>query len=157
MQGQRPNPVLAAEFAADTHSVLFATRSFFTGVDFQGNTLGLVVIDKLPFPIPTDPMVEARTEAIEAKGGNAFMSMTIPEMALTLAQGFGRLVRHRDDRGVVAILDSRLATKPYGRVILNSLPPAGRVTTMDGVAEAFASWGVEPAPVPVLPASLPTW
>ena len=134
MQGNGwSNPDLAEEFMADESSVLFATRSFFTGVDFKGNACSLVVMDKLPFPVPTEPMTEARCEAIKARGGSDFGEYTIPTMSLVLQQGFGRLIRHRDDRGVVAILDPRLKTKGYGRQILRSLPPAREVDSVEEV------------------------
>lgn len=132
-QGDAPNKALAAEFKADTHSVLFATRSFFTGVDFQGETLRLVVVDKLPFPVPTEPMTEARCEAIKAAGGNDFSEYTIPVMTLVLKQALGRLIRHKTDKGVMAILDPRLRSKGYGKVIMRSLPDA---TDTEVLAEA---------------------
>lgn len=138
MQGQRPNKILAVEFMADPSSVLFATRSFFTGVDFAGEACSLVVIDKMPFPVPTEPMNEARCENIVARGGNDFSDYVIPEMTLPLQQAFGRLIRHREDRGVVAILDPRLATKGYGRGILRALPQARRVETLGEVQAFFA-------------------
>jgi ATP-dependent DNA helicase DinG len=138
-QGERPNRVLAAEFTADVHSVLFATRSFFTGVDFQGDTASLVVLSKLPFPVPSEPMVEARCEAIENSGGNSFGHYTIPEMTLPLQQGFGRLIRHRNDRGVVAILDPRLVSKSYGKQIVKALPDAPLVRDLDEVERFFAN------------------
>lgn len=138
MQGQAPNRDLAAMFKEDTHSVLFATRSFFTGVDFPGETLSLVIIDKLPFPVPTEPLFEARCEKIEADGGNSFSDYTIPVMSLVLAQGFGRLIRTREDRGVVAILDPRLETKGYARKILRSLPDSPRIHSVSDVQEFFA-------------------
>ena len=137
MQGQAPNKALAQRFAEDTHSVLFATRSFMTGVDFQGETCSLVVVDKLPFPVPTEPLTEARCNAIKAQGGSDFSGYTVPVMTLVLKQAFGRLIRHKSDTGVVAILDPRLVTKGYGRGILNSLPPAKRLTEISEVQEFF--------------------
>jgi ATP-dependent DNA helicase DinG len=139
MQGQKPNKVLAEEFMADTSSVLFATRSFMTGVDFQGDACSLVVISKLPFPVPTEPLIEARCEAIRAKGGNDFGDFVIPTMTLILQQAFGRLIRHRDDRGVVAILDPRLTTKSYGSKIRRALPEAPLVERLENVQDFFAS------------------
>lgn len=136
-QGLASNRELAETFAGEESSVLFATRSFFTGVDFQGTTCSLVCIDKLPFPVPTDPIVEARQEEIERKGGNAFSGYAIPEMTLPLKQGFGRLIRHANDTGVVAILDPRLVTKGYGRTIIKSLPDAPLVTELADVEEFF--------------------
>lgn len=136
MQGQGTNKQLAEQFMADESSVLFATRSFFTGVDFRGEACSLVVIDKLPFPVPTEPLFQARCEAVKARSGNDFMELTVPMMTLPLKQGFGRLVRHREDRGVVAILDPRLKTARYGSKILRSLPPAREVTER-GEVEAF--------------------
>ncbi len=137
MQGQAPNNELADKFMADHESVLFATRSFFTGVDFQGSACSLVVIDKMPFPVPTEPVTEARCERIEARGGSSFTDYVIPVMSLILEQGFGRLIRHRNDRGVVAILDSRLTETPYGKGILRSLPPAKRISAMHEVDAFF--------------------
>lgn len=142
MQGQMPNKVLAEEFANDTSSVLFATRSFMTGVDFQGDTCSLVIVNKLPFPVPTEPLTEARCEAIKRNGGNDFSDYTIPVMTLVLKQAFGRLIRHRTDTGMVAILDPRLATKGYGKGIVRSLPEAPLVTGFDGVEVFFDSQAV---------------
>ena len=135
-QGDQPNKVLAERFMADKSSVLFATRSFMTGVDFQGDACSLVVVDKLPFPVPTEPLTEARCNLIQEAGGSSFSGYTIPVMTLILKQAFGRLIRHRGDTGVVAILDPRLATKGYGKDILNSLPPAQRLSTLADV-QAF--------------------
>lgn len=133
MQGQQNNRVLTETFKADETSVLFALKSFMTGFDVQGDALRLVVIDKLPFPVPTDVIVKARCDAHDkATGGGwkngSFSKITVPSMALTLQQAFGRLIRTKDDEGLVAILDSRLWTKPsYGKKIVNSLPPARRI------------------------------
>lgn len=136
-QGDAPNNRLVEQFKTDTHSVLFALKSFFTGVDVQGDALSLVVIDKLPFPTPDEPVIQARVDQIEEHGGNGFKDFTVPFMALTLKQGFGRLVRHRNDAGVVAILDSRLVKKPYGKRILKSLPPASFCDEGSDVTEFF--------------------
>lgn len=137
MQGQKPNKVLAEEFDADIHSVLFATKSFMTGVDMPGETCSLVIVNKMPFPVPTEPLTEARCEAIKRRGESDFAEYTIPVMTLTLKQAFGRLIRHRNDKGVVAILDPRLKTKGYGRKILKSLPSAPVVTTLSDVEIYF--------------------
>jgi ATP-dependent DNA helicase DinG len=133
MQGQGSNKALAEEFKTDETSALFATRSFMTGVDFPGDTLKLVVINRLPFPVPTEPIIEARCESIKRNGGNDFFDYTIPVMSLVLKQAYGRLIRHRNDRGVVAILDPRLETKGYGKRILRGLPPAPVIHRVDEV------------------------
>lgn len=138
-QGDAPHRVLYEWFAENTDSVLFATKSFFTGIDVAGESCSLVVLDKLPFAVPTDPMVEARCEAIERDGGNVFREFTIPEMVLPLKQGFGRLIRRSTDRGTVSILDPRLVKKGYGKTILRSLPPARRTETIDDVKGFFAA------------------
>jgi len=104
--------------------VLFATSSFWQGVDVVGDALSCVIIDKLPFASPGDPITSARIEAINASGGNAFGEYQIPLAILALLQGLGRLIRHRTDRGVLAILDPRLRTMGYGRRFLQSMPPA---------------------------------
>ena len=123
-QGERPRNELLEEFRADSSSVLFATSSFWEGVDVEGEALSMVIIDKLPFGNPSDPLTAARHRLLEARGKNPFMEFTVPEAALSLKQGFGRLIRSRSDVGVVAILDSRLAHKRYGDYFLKSLPPA---------------------------------
>jgi len=137
MQGQMANKALAAEFAADVSSVLFATRSFMTGVDFQGETCSLVVVDKMPFPVPTEALTEARCEAIRARQGNDFAEYTIPVMTLVLKQAFGRLIRHRNDRGVVAVLDPRMVTKGYGKKIVRALPDAPLLLDISQVQHFF--------------------
>lgn len=123
-QGDRPKRELLDELRRDTHSVLFATSSFWEGVDVEGEALSLVIIDKLPFASPSDPLTRARLDLIEAKGGSSFSLFSVPSAALMLKQGFGRLIRSKTDRGIVAILDSRVVTKNYGKYFLNSLPPA---------------------------------
>jgi ATP-dependent DNA helicase DinG len=121
-QGEAERSKLLDAFKADISSVLFATDSFWEGVDAPGETLQLVVICKLPFRVPTDPVQLARSEAIERRGGNAFMEISLPEAVIRLKQGFGRLIRHSEDRGAVVILDSRIATKRYGNLFIQSLP-----------------------------------
>lgn len=140
MQGDAPNKELAARFKADEDSVLFALRSFFTGVDFGGRTLRLVVIDKLPFAVPTDILVAARTKALDDRFGpwQGFNRLAVPTMALTLIQGFGRLIRSHADKGVVAILDSRLRSKGYGKKILAALPKAPQTAELHDVKLFFA-------------------
>lgn len=137
MQGQHgTNKEIAKGFEEDEHSILFALKSFFTGVDFGGDTCRLVVIDKMPFAVPTDVMFKARSDEIERHGGRSFSDLTIPMMTLTLLQGFGRLIRTKTDRGVVAILDSRLSSTPYGRKIVQAMPPAP-VTSNIADVQAF--------------------
>lgn len=137
LQGERPKSVLLAEFQRQP-SVLFASHSFWEGVDVPGEALSLVVIDKLPFASPTEPVVAARIRRIEEAGADPFNSYQLPEAAISLRQGFGRLIRTKDDRGIVAILDRRLHTKTYGRVLLRSLPTAQRLQTMEQLRDWFA-------------------
>ncbi|MFM2161089.1 MAG: ATP-dependent helicase DinG, partial [Pseudomonadota bacterium] len=103
------------------------TDSFWEGVSVRGDALRLVVIPKIPFRVPTEPLQQARQERIAARGGDAFRSLTLPQAAIKLRQGYGRLIRSTTDRGVVLLLDPRLHDKPYGRVLLAALPPARRV------------------------------
>ena len=124
VQGTAPRSALLREFKATPNAVLFATSSFWQGVDVAGESLSCVIIDKLPFASPGDPITSARIEAINADGGNAFAEYQIPLAILALQQGLGRLIRHRRDRGVLAVLDPRLRTMGYGRRFLASLPPA---------------------------------
>lgn len=122
-QGDDDRARLLARVAADTSSVLFATESFWQGVDLPGETLQVVVLCRLPFRVPTDPILLARTEAIEARGGNAFAELSLPEAVMKFRQGFGRLMRRNTDRGVVVVTDVRVLTKRYGPLFLSSLPP----------------------------------
>jgi ATP-dependent DNA helicase DinG len=124
VQGDAPRSVLLQRFRATPHSVLLATASFWQGVDVAGEQLSCVIIDKLPFASPADPITAARVEAITADGGDAFQDYQVPLAVLTMLQGLGRLIRHRDDRGVLAVLDPRLRTMAYGRRFLDSFPPA---------------------------------
>ena len=124
VQGAAPRSALLAEFRSTPHAVLFATSSFWQGVDVVGEQLSCVIIDKLPFASPGDPITAARIENITAQGGEAFNEYQVPLAILTLLQGLGRLIRHRTDRGVLAVLDPRLRTMGYGRRFLQSFPPA---------------------------------
>jgi ATP-dependent DNA helicase DinG len=124
VQGAAPRSVLLRDFKATPNAVLLATSSFWQGVDVVGEALSCVIIDKLPFASPGDPITAARIEAITARGGSAFGEYQIPLAVLALQQGLGRLLRHRQDRGVLAVLDPRLRTMGYGRRFLASLPPA---------------------------------
>jgi ATP-dependent DNA helicase DinG len=136
VQGEAPKTTLLERFRALGDAVLFATASFWEGIDVPGPALRLVILDKLPFEVPSDPLVQARTERLRRDGKHPFMDYHVPAAALGLKQGFGRLIRSRRDRGIVAILDSRIVTKSYGRVFLDSLPPATRCRNLDQ-AEAF--------------------
>jgi ATP-dependent DNA helicase DinG len=142
VQGDAPNAVLLDRFRADGNAVLFATAGFWQGVDVPGSALRLVIIDKLPFDVPSDPLVSARCHRLKQRGAEPFMRYLVPSAALTLKQGFGRLIRTSSDRGIVALLDERVSTKGYGKVFLRSLPPARRCGSLDEV-RAFWS-GVKP-------------
>jgi ATP-dependent DNA helicase DinG len=137
-QGDAPRERLLERFREEIDSVLVATATFWQGVDVPGESLSLLVIDKLPFAPPDDPLVQARCERITAAGGDWFGEYSVPTAILQLRQGFGRLIRSRDDRGVVAILDTRLRTRAYGRRFLAALPPCPLVSDLDSVARFFA-------------------
>jgi ATP-dependent DNA helicase DinG len=140
VQGQAPKGTLIKRFREHGHAVLVATMSFWEGVDVPGDALRLVVIDKIPFAVPTDPVVVARCTAIEENGANPFVSYHVPLAAITLKQGFGRLIRTRKDRGIVAILDRRIVKKGYGRTLRDSLPPAHRTESIANVKEFWEGW-----------------
>jgi ATP-dependent DNA helicase DinG len=137
MQGTGPRSALLDEFRATPHSVLFATSSFWQGVDVQGDQLSCVIIDKLPFAVPSDPVVEARIERIREQDGNPFYDYQIPQAALALKQGFGRLIRSKTDRGVLVLLDNRITKQRYGQVFFDSLPPYGFTTQITAVEKFF--------------------
>ncbi len=124
MQGSAPRTALLRDFRATPHAVLFATSSFWQGVDVAGEALSCVIVDRLPFASPADPLVAARIASVHARGGNAFQEYQVPLATLTLLQGLGRLIRTKTDRGVLAVLDPRLTRMPYGRRFLASMPPA---------------------------------
>ena len=138
-QGTAPRSVLLREFRETPNAVLLATASFWQGVDVSGDTLSCVVIDKLPFASPGDPLTAARMENIEQTGDNPFSEYQVPLAILALLQGLGRLLRHRSDRGVLALLDPRLRTKGYGKRFLDSIPPAPVTHKLSDVERFFNS------------------
>jgi len=134
LQGTAPRTILLDRFRTTPNAVLFATASFWQGVDVPGAQLSCVIIDKLPFAVPSDPIVAARVRALEEDGRNAFAEYQVPEAVLALKQGFGRLIRSKTDRGILAILDNRIRRMQYGRIFLESLPEY--TTTQDLAAVA---------------------
>jgi ATP-dependent DNA helicase DinG len=122
LQGTAPRSILLDRFRSTPHAVLFATSSFWQGVDVPGAQLSCVIIDKLPFAVPSDPIVAARVRALLEDGRNAFTEYQIPEAVLALKQGFGRLIRTKTDRGILAILDNRIQRMQYGKIFIESLP-----------------------------------
>jgi ATP-dependent DNA helicase DinG len=138
-QGSAPRSQLLNQFRTTPHAVLFATSSFWQGVDVVGDALSCVIVDKLPFASPSDPITAARVDAIRARGGDPFGDYQVPLAILSLQQGLGRLIRHRQDRGVLAVLDPRLRTKAYGARFVASLPPAPIVHDLSHVDVFFSS------------------
>ena len=147
VQGQAPPAALIERFRRTPGAVLLATGTFWAGVDVPGDALSLVVMDKLPFASPGDPLVAARGDALAAAGGDPFRDLSLPQAALAFRQGFGRLIRRRDDRGIVALLDPRAVTRRYGRIFLDSLP-AGlpRTSTIELLRRWWATGGAPTAP-----------
>jgi ATP-dependent DNA helicase DinG len=137
LQGDAPKNALLEEFRLTPNAVLFATSSFWQGVDVQGDQLSCVIIDRLPFAVPSDPVVAARVKAIDANGGNAFFQYQVPSAVITLKQGFGRLIRSLNDRGVLTLLDNRILKKQYGRTFVDSLPNYRRTTDIRVVERFF--------------------
>jgi ATP-dependent DNA helicase DinG len=139
VQGSMSKAGLLERFKATKNAVLFATSSFWQGVDVRGEQLSCVIIDKLPFAVPTDPIVAARTRFIDEQGGKSFFDYSVPNAVISLKQGIGRLIRSKTDKGVIALLDTRLRTKSYGREFLNSLPKTKITGELKDVAEIFHS------------------
>ncbi len=136
-QGDQPKQYLIEAFRKELSSVLFGTSSFWQGVDVDGETLSCVIIDKLPFSSPADPLITARIESLARQGKNPFMTFQVPSAVLSLRQGIGRLIRRKDDRGLIAILDHRITKKKYGECFLSSLPPAPRTASLEEVKSFF--------------------
>jgi len=139
VQGSGSKGALLRKFRETPHAVLFATASFWQGVDVRGDQLSCVIIDKLPFAVPTDPVVAARQRHIEEMGGSSFYEYSVPQAVISLKQGLGRLIRSTSDRGVLAVLDPRLRTKVYGQQFLKSLPPCRVTSKIDDLYSVFES------------------
>lgn len=139
VQGSMSKAGLLDRFRKTSNAVLFATSSFWQGVDVRGEQLSCVIIDKLPFAVPSDPIVAARTRFIDENGGKSFFDYSVPQAVITLKQGIGRLIRSKTDKGVIALLDTRLRTKSYGRDFLNSLPRIRITAELKDVAQFFES------------------
>src|SRR3989442_8927361 len=137
VQGSASKGALLKKFRSTPNAVLFATSSFWQGVDVRGEQLSCVIIDKLPFAVPSDPVVAARQRHIEELGGSSFYEYSVPQAIISLKQGLGRLIRSTTDRGVLAVLDPRLRTKMYGQTFLQSLPPCRVTSNIGDLQRAF--------------------
>ncbi len=144
-QGDAQLPELARQFVEDPHTNLFGTLGLWQGLDVPGDTCQLVIIDRIPFPRPDDPLMSARQRAADQSGGNGFMQVAATHAALLLAQGSGRLIRTHDDKGVVAVLDPRLVTARYGSFLKASLPPMWTTTDPAVVRKALTRLSATPA------------
>src|SRR5437773_4390918 len=138
VQGSASKGSLLKKFRETPNAVLFATSSFWQGVDVRGEQLSCVIIDKLPFAVPSDPIIAARQRYIEEQGGSSFYEYSVPQAIISLKQGLGRLIRSTTDRGVLAVLDPRLRTKMYGRTCLQSLPPCRITSDVDDLVTFFS-------------------
>ncbi len=137
MQGQAPRARLLERFRAAGNAVLLGAASFWEGIDVQGEALSTVIIDKLPFASPGDPVLQARLQRLRAQGGDPFMELQVPQAVIALCQGAGRLIRSEQDRGVLMLCDPRLRSKGYGRIFLQSLPPMRQTSDL---AEVQRFW-----------------
>jgi ATP-dependent DNA helicase DinG len=136
-QGEAPKSVLLQKFRVDTHSVLLATGSFWQGVDVPGEALSCLIVDKLPFDSPGEPLVAARIDRIRGQGGNPFMDYQLPAAIIALKQGLGRLIRNGTDRGVLSVLDVRMMTSRYGRIFSESLPRMPLIHELQAIRRFF--------------------
>ncbi len=146
LQGTAPKNALLEEFRATPNAVLFATASFWQGVDVQGEQLSCVIIDRLPFAVPADPVVAARIRNIQEEGGNAFYDYQVPGAVISLKQGFGRLIRSLNDRGLLVLMDNRILRQRYGQIFLDSLPNYRRAASLAEVQEFFRAGEQKPHP-----------
>ncbi len=138
VQGRAPRQELLERFRRLGNAVLLGTSSFWEGVDVRGEALSCVIIDKLPFGSPGDPVLQARIDALREQGGNPFIDYQLPTAVISLKQGIGRLIRDSNDRGVLVLCDPRLRSRSYGRVFINSLPAMPATRDIDAVQEFFA-------------------
>jgi len=137
LQGTAPRSVLRERFKTTPNAVLFATASFWQGVDVPGEQLSCVIVDRLPFAVPSDPIVAARVRALDEEGRNAFAEYQVPQAVLALKQGFGRLIRSKTDRGILSILDNRIQRMAYGKIFVESLPKYGKTQELRDVERFF--------------------
>ncbi len=148
VQGSYPRNELLRRFRELGNAILLGTGSFWEGVDVRGEALSCVIIDKLPFASPDDPVMQARADVLRSQGGNPFMEQQVPQAVITLKQGVGRLIRDVNDRGVMMLCDPRLISKPYGKVFLDSLPPMYRTRKVERVKRFFELEQTAPVATP---------
>jgi ATP-dependent DNA helicase DinG len=137
LQGEMPKEETLRRFRKSGKAALFASNTFWQGVDVPGEALSCVMLTRLPFAVPDDPLCEARQEKVQERDGNAFFEFQVPNAVMMFRQGFGRLIRKQDDRGVVAVLDSRIITKRYGQIFLGSIPRCRELDTIEDIEEFF--------------------